>query len=423
MFGWELHQVDIITAFLRGKLEKGEEVYMEQPKGFVAEGFKDHIWMLFKGLYGLPQASRIWNWTMHEGIISLGFNRIPCEYCLYYRKNPNGIVLTGIHVDDFFSTISDALEATHFKSQLATLWEISDLGEAKFCIGIAIDRDLVNRHVYLLQTSLIDKILAQFGMTNANAVSTPMEAGLVLSKFLPALLTPQEELELKSIPYRKFIGLLMYLAIGTRPDITLAVQKLSQFLDCFNLIHWSAAKRVLRYLAGTRKLKLRLGGKVGSDILGFSDASYNSCPDTCKSTGAYCFSLGDSGMVSWCVRKQKTVAQSSCDTEYIAVSKAAREAMWLPMLTTQLDLPPLHPTPLLCDNQAANSLAKDPTFHARAKHIDVKWHYIRECTENGHIAVSYVPSKDNVADILTRPLPSPQFLCLRSFLGLCDYPQ
>jgi len=423
VFGWELHQVDVVTAFLCGKLEKGEEVYMEQPEGFVAEGFEDHIWMLFKGLYGLPQASRIWNRTMHEGIVGLGFKRIPCEYCLYYRKTPDGVVLTGIHVDDFFSAISDALEAARFKSQLATLWEISDLGEAKFCIGIAIDCDLVNRHVYLSQTSLINRILAQFGMTNANAVSTPMEAGLVLSKFLPTPLTPEEELELKTIPYRKLIGLLMYLAIGTRPDIALAVQKLSQFLDCFNLTHWSAAKRVLRYLAGTKKLKLRLGGNVASDILGFSDASYNSCPDTCKSTSAYCFSLGDSGMVSWCARKQKTVAQSSCDAEYIAVSEAAREAMWLRMLTIQLDLPPLRPTPLLCDNQAANSLAEDPTFHAHAKHIDVKWHYIRECTENRHIAVSYVPSKDNVADILTKPLPGPQFLRLRSFLGLCDYPQ
>jgi hypothetical protein len=128
-------------------------------------------------------------------------------------------------------------------------------------------------------------------------------------------------------------------------------------------------------------------------------------------------------MVSWSARKQKTVAQSSCDAEYIAVSEAAREAMWLRMLTAELELPPLRPTPLLCDNQAANALAEDPSFHARAKHIDVKWHYIRECTENGHITVSYVPSRDNVADILTKPLPGPQFLRLRSFLGLCDYPE
>jgi hypothetical protein len=423
VFRWELHQVDIVTAFLRGKLEEGEEVYMEQPEGFVAEGFEDYIWMLFKRLYGLPQASRIWNKTMHEGVVSLGFKRVRCEYCLYYRKAPDGIVLTGIHIDDFFSAISNALEASRFKSQLASLWEISDLGEAKFCVGIAIDRDLVNRHVYLSQTSLIDRILVTFGMTNANAVATPMEAGLVLSKLASTALTPQEELELKSIPYRKLVGLLMYLAIGTRPDIALAVQKLSQFLDSFNLTHWSAAKRVLRYLAGTRKLKLRLGGHVASDILGFSDASYNSCPDTCISTGAYCFSSGDSGMVSWSARKQKTVAQSSCDAEYIAVSEAAREAMWLRMLTAELELPPLRPTPLLCDNQAANALAEDPSFHARAKHIDVKWHYIRECTENGHITVSYVPSRDNVADILTKPLPGPQFLRLRSFLGLCDYPE
>jgi hypothetical protein len=127
-------------------------------------------------------------------------------------------------------------------------------------------------------------------------------------------------------------------------------------------------------------------------------------------------------VISWCARKQKTVAQSSCDAEYIAVSEAAREAMWLRMLTTELGFPPLRPTPLLCDNQAALVLAEDPSFHTRTKHINTKWHYICECTENDSIAVSYVPSRDNVADIHTKALPTQPFLHLHSFLGLCNYP-
>ena len=421
VFGWKLHQVDIVTAFLRGVLKDGEEIYMEQPEGFEVKGFENHIWQLNKGLYGLKQGSRLWNQTMHDGMVKIGFTRLRCEYCIYYRKTATGTIITGIHVDDFLSGISTDSEAAKFKLELASLWEISDLGEARFCVGIAIERDLGNRHIYLSQTALIDRILSQFNMTNSNPVSTPMEPGLILSKFPPTPLTPQEELDLKGIPYRRLIGRLMYLAVATRPDIALAVTKLSQYLDCYNFHHWQAGKCVLRYLAGTC-LKLRLGGHVAADILGFSDASYACCPDTARSIGAYCFSIGESGVVSWSSRKQKTVAQSSCNAEYMAVSEAAREGTWLIALLDALDLPQTHAIPLLCDNQATLVLAEDPSFHARAKHINVKWHYIRECTENGSIAVSYVPSRDNVADILTKALPAPQFTRLRSFLGLCSYP-
>ena len=156
-------------------------------------------------------------------------------------------------------------------------------------------------------------------MVNCNPVSTPMESGLVLSGHSDVTLTPEEEFELRDIPYRRLVGLLMYLAIATRPDIALAVQKLSQFMTNFHTVHWNAAKRVIRYVKGTRALQLRLGGKDLAKLIGFSDASYACCPDSGKSIGAYCFSLGD-GMISWASCKQKTVAQSTCDPEYITCS-------------------------------------------------------------------------------------------------------
>jgi Reverse transcriptase (RNA-dependent DNA polymerase) len=419
--GWPLHQVDIKTAFLRGVLEPGEEVYMKQPKGFEAKGEEDLIWELQKGLYGLPQAGRIWNKAMNQGMLSIGFTRIKCEYCLYFRQTKDGIVLTGIHVDDFLLAASSLLQAANFKQQIASIWEISDLGEAKFCVGIAIERDLANHHIYLSQTALIDKILASFNMIDCNPVSTPMEAGLVLSRQSDTVLTRQEELDLLDIPYRRLVGLLMYLAIATRPDIALAVQKLSQFMNYYRPVHWNAAKRVVRYLKGTRNLQLRLGGTNPTKLVGFTDASYACCPDSGKSVGAYCFSLG-AGMISWAARKQKTVAQSTCDAEYIACAEAARECMWLRMLTAEINLIQPHPTPLLTDNESALALAKDPRFHARAKHINTRCHYIRECIDNSDIYLSYVNTDDNIADILTKPLAAPNFLRLRSFLGLCDLP-
>lgn len=419
--GWELHQIDVVTAFLRGDLPEGEEVFMEQPEGFVEEG-TDWIWEVFKGLYGLPNGSRIWNKTMNEFMISIGFKRIKSEYCLYYRSSSTGTVLVGIHVDDFLAAISSPLEAAKFKAELRTAWEISDLGQANFCVGISIERDFANKHIFLSQTALIDKMLSVFNMTDANPVSTPMEAGLILSRQSSVTHTEQEEHELKALPYRKLVGLLMYLAIGTRPDIALAVQKLSQFLDCYTHDHWAAGKRVLRYLVGTRLLKLRLGGDISADPIGFADASFACCPDTRRSVGAYVFSLGSSGVVSWASRKQKTVALSTCDAEYIALSEACREAIWLRMLLTDIGHIQNRPTPILCDNTAARILSEDPGFHNRAKHIDTKYHSIRDWTTDKSIIVGYVPSKDNIADLLTKALPAPAFLYLRDFFGLCNYP-
>jgi hypothetical protein len=380
------------------------------------------IEQLLKGLYGLPQGSRVWNKAMNAGMATLGFTRISCEYCLYLRETDSGSILTGIHVDDFLMAVSNLLEANKFNAELSSIWEIKDLGEAKFCVGIAIERDLTNHHIYLSQTALIDKILDQFDMSNCNPVSTPMESGLILSRHSDTALTPEQELELQDLPYRRLVGLLMYLAIATRPDIAFAVGKLSQFIAFYNFVHWLAAKRVVRYLKGTRTLRLKLGGSIPARISGFCDASHACCPDSGRSIGAYCFSLGDTGMISWASRKQKTVAQSTCDSEYMAIGEATRECMWLRSLTAAIGLPQPHPTLLLTDNDAAMALSKDPRFHSRAKHINTKWHYIRECVDNNFIHVTHVPSKDNVADILTKPLARPTFLRLRDLLGLCDLP-
>jgi hypothetical protein len=197
-----LHQVDIKTAFLQGVIKPDEEVYMKQPKGFEVKGEEDLIWELQKGLYSLPQAGRIWNKAMNQGMLSLGFTRIKCEYCLYFHQTKDGTVLTGIHVNDFLLAASSLLQAANFKEQIASIWEISDLGEAKFCVSITIECDLANHHIYLSQTALINKIPALFNMIDCNPVLTPMEAGLVLSCQSDTVLMRLEEIELPDLPYR-----------------------------------------------------------------------------------------------------------------------------------------------------------------------------------------------------------------------------
>lgn len=212
----------------------------------------------------------------------------------------------------------------------------------------------------------------------------------------------------------------MYVASGTRPDIMFAVSKLSRFLSCYREAHWQAAIRVVRYLKGTCDLELQLGGSSSTlSLIGYCDSDYANDPghDGQRSVAGYCFSLG-SGVVSWSSMKQKTLADSTCAAKYMSASEAGRELVWLHTLLGELGFGSTLPPPLLCDNSAAVVLCGDQVFHNWVKHIDVKYHWIRECVDNGELIVGRIPSSGNIADILTKALPGPAFASLRGCLGL-----
>lgn len=296
-------------------------------------------------------------------------------------------------------------------------WIISDLGEPKFCIGIAISRNRELKTVSLSQMALIDKIVHQFGQEESYPVSVPFDPGLKLRRPTPDSLPLQEREKLAKLPYRSLVGCLLYLAIGTRPDIAYAVQQLSQYLDSYSYAHWNAAIRVVRYLKGTRDLKLVLGGQGDNRLVGFTDSDWANCLDTRRSVGGYCFSLG-SGIISWSAKKQKTVATSSCEAEYTAAFEASKEAVWLRTLLDEINLTQEEPTRLLCDNNAAITLSEDPVLHSRAKHIDIHYHFLREKVTEKKIALSYVNTNNNLADIFTKGLDRVKFTRLRQLLGL-----
>ena len=220
-------------------------------------------------------------------------------------------------------------------------------------------------------------------------------------------------------PYRELVGSLNYLAVATRPNLAFAVGRLASFLDCYRPEHWTAAIRVLRYVKGTRDLALVLGGTTLPSLRGHSDSEYANCPDTSRSISGYCFTLG-SGVVSWSSKKQPHTADSSCYAEYIALHHATKELelIFLRDLLQDLGFPPTHPTPLLCDNDAARLLAEDHSHHANIKHICVKYHSVRDAIVANLTCLSRVRSSDNHADIFTKPLAKPNFIRLCSALGL-----
>jgi hypothetical protein len=220
----------------------------------------------------------------------------------------------------------------------------------------------------------------------------------------------------------------MYIAIGSRPDISFAVSKLSQFLDCFRSHHWEAALQVVRYLKSTRNLRLVLSGP-SFDLKGFSDSSWAE-EENRKSHMGYCFTVG-SGVISWSSHRQATVVGSSTEAEYIAASEASREALWLRSLLRELNLSPTCATsidsggsftdgvtPIFCDNNSAITLAFNQAFHACVKHVDVCYHFIREQVEASRVTMKRVCSADNVADIFTKPLARPLFEKHCTRLGL-----
>jgi hypothetical protein len=414
---WDAQQIDVKTAFLYGLLPDDEVQYMEQPIGFEEAGAEEYVWMLQRGLYGMKQSGRIWNQTMNGAMLSWGFTRLSCESCIYFRSSEKGTVICAVHVDDFLSIASSKEENERFKSQMKLVWSISDLGEAKHCVGIAIQRDKPKRAVYLSQKALIDKIIQQFGQQNSHPVSTPMDAGLKLRPVDKSTLPQLEAERLTRTPYRSLVGCLIYLAVGTRPDISYAVQQLSQFLDCYTQSHWVAAVRVVRYLKGTRDLELTLGGANDIKIVGFTDSDWANCPDTRRSVGGYMFTLG-SGPISWQSRRQRTVATSTCEAEYTAAFEASKEAVWLRTLLTSIGFSPTSPTTLLCDNNATITLSGDPAFHARVKHFDIRYHFLREKVQSNDISLSYINTQNNIADIFTKPLDTTKFTRLRNFLGL-----
>ena len=418
---WDIQQIDVKTAFLYGLLPEDEIQYMEQPRGFEEPGKESWVWKLKRSLYGMKQSGRVWNQTLNEAMLSWGFKRLVPDSCVYHRQTSTGLTIAVIHVDDFLLASSSKEENERVKALMRTKWSLSDLGEAKFCLGIAITRDRSKRTISLSQTTLIDKIIHQFGQTDANPVAVPMDPGLKLSRPDLSALSEEERQYLSKLPYRSLVGALIYLAIGTRPDIAYAVQQLSQFLDSYTSDHWNAAIRVVRYLKGTRNLQLVLGGNSTIKLLGFSDSDWANCLNTRRSIGAYTFSLG-SGSVTWSVRKQKTVATSSCEAEYVAAFEAAKEALWIRQLLDAINIPPHDATTILCDNNAARSLSEDPMLHPRVKHMDIKYHFLRENVQDGKVRLQYIPSNDNVADVLTKPLARDKFTRLRGFLGLSDLP-
>lgn len=400
-----LHQIDVSTAYLNSELN--EDVYMKPPEGFNETHGK--VLKLRKAIYGLKQSGRAWNEKLDTVLQNFGF--VPCnnEPCLYKMKINGELILVAVYVDDIIIACKDEKEIFRIKSMIAEQFDISDKGRLQHFLGMEIEREGDTGTIKLSQTQYIKDMLEQYGMSECKSSAVPLTPNYQVKCIENCKKANQHE-------YQSIIGALTYLAITTRPDILHTVNKLAQRNTDPHVEHLVAVKNILRYLAGTANYKLTF--KAGQkDVFGYADADWASCTTDRKSYTGYIFFINGCA-VSWESRKQNAVALSSTEAEYMAMSNAAKEAIYLRRLLTEIEYSNGDPVLLNVDNQGAYKLAQNPVFHNRTKHVDIKFHHVREVVRNKEIELKYCPTNEMVADILTKNLCKTKHVNFANLIGL-----
>lgn len=404
---WELHQMDVFTAFLQSPVD--EEIYVEQPHGYEQYGAsgKPLVCKILKSLYGLRQAPRNWHKVIDDWLRQYGLKPSGADPCVYVVILSNGdILVVVLYVDDLLIAGNNAEAVERFKRDIAKKFKMTDLGNLRWLLGMEVRRNRENRVIEVSQAAYIDRVLERFGMADCKPVTTPAEG------ILPRL--TEEQGGVSDGDYRSLVGSLLYAAMVTRPDIAYAVQALGRHLQSSGPVHWTAAKRVARYLKGTRDLTIVYGASQAKMVKlhGYCDADWAGDVDTRRSTTGYVFIVAG-GIVTWASKLQPTVALSSVEAEYMALCAAVQEAICLRRLLEDLGQQQESPTTIYEDNQGCIALSKNPVYHKRSKHIDIRYHFTREKVESGEITLEYVATEQQLADILTKPLPSHRVSRLR----------
>ena len=411
----ELRQLDVPQAFTQAKLD--ETVYMEMPEGFATPGM---VCRLKKSLYGLKQSPRNW-YLLASAFIKdeLGFTACVSDPCLFHRRSRTGqLMLLFLFVDDmqFGFDGKDEAEYEELHAALKERFNITSLGESKFMLGMRITRDRGARTIMLDQELYITKALEKFGLEQCKPARTP-------GAHSSHTRSPVEDREgMQNRPtdlkvYQEKVGTLLYAAISTRPDIAFDVNRLTQHMQAPTVADAQACDRVFRFLAGTKNYGL-LFGRNGSDALAvsaYADADWgNDRTDRKSVTGWIAMINGDP--ISWASKKQKVVAQSTCEAELYAEAAAINEAKWLSGLLQEIGLE-LTEAPLIYgDNQSAQQLSKNDIKSERTKHIDIKYHFIHDEVNSGRVRLHWIPTTKQLADILTKALAGPLHADLRTQL-------
>lgn len=404
--------LDAKTAFLNGKLK--ELIYMRQPPGYEDGDKPNLVCQLKKSLYGLKQAARSWNEEINDILIGIGFHQSNADACLYSKHESDGWVYLLIYVDDMIIAAKSNVSIDRIRMAMQKKVDIQDLGNIKHYLGMGITKDSGGIY-HLCQATYINQVMREFGLQDAKVSSVPISVG-----YGKDLSDADSGLLLSNSKYQQLLGCLLYISVNTRPDIAAAVAILAQRTCRPRQEDWNELKRVLRYLKGTVKMKLALAGNNKTSMLfGYADANWAEDKSDRKSNSGFVF-IYNGGIISWMCRKQTCVALSSTEAEFVALSEACQEAIWIRKVLLDLNQAVKSPTLIYEDNQSCLKLISGEKLSNRTKHIDTKKHFVRSHVDNGNIECKYCQTEEMVADLLTKPLSGPRVEKLRKMCGLND---
>ncbi|KAM2043175.1 hypothetical protein ACFXTI_036479 [Malus domestica] len=402
-FNLELHQMDVKSAFLNGDLF--EEIVMVQPPGFVEEGKESMVCRLNKSIYGLKQSSRQWYIKFDQVVAAFGFEENKIDDCIYLKVSGSKFIFLVLYVDNILLASSDSNLLHTTKGMLTESFDMKDLGEAHFVLGIEIERDRSKRMLRLSQKTYIDRILKRFNMEKCAGGELPIAKGDKLSTDQ----CPKNDLEkneMKDKPYASLVGSIMYAQVCTRPDLGFAVSVLGRFQSNPGNTHWTAAKKVLRYLKKTRNLALVYRQVEQLEMVAYSDSDLAGCVDERKSTSGYVFLLAD-GAISWKSSKQKVIASSTMEAEFIGCYTATKQAIWLRNFIMGLKVVDSieRPITIFCDNKAAVLFSRNNKRSIACRLMDIKYLRVRDEVRKGLINIVHIGTNAMIADPMTKGLP------------------
>nr|GFA97139.1 retrovirus-related Pol polyprotein from transposon TNT 1-94 [Tanacetum cinerariifolium] len=399
-----IYQMDVKTVFLYGPLKK--EVYVNQPDGFVDPYHPDQVYRLKKALYGLKQTPRVWYDELSKFLLSKGFSKGNIDPTLFITKHKGDILLVQIYVYDIIFGSTNPNLSKRFEKLMHNKFEMSMMVELKFFLGIQIHQSPCG--IFINQAKYAQEILVKHGMTSCDGIGTPMA-----TKHLDANLsgTPVDQTK-----YRSKVGALMYLT-ASRPDIMHATCYCARYQAQPTEKHLTAVKQIFRLLKDTIHMGLWYPKDTGFELTAFSDSDHAGCLDSRKSTSGGIQFLGGDKLVSWSLKKQDCSSMSSAEAKYMSLSTCCAQVLWM---RTQLTDYGFHfdKIPMYCDSKAAIAISCNPIQHSRTKHIDVRYHFIKEKVEKGIVGLFFVETEYQLSNLFTKALTVERFQYLVRRLGM-----